>query len=114
LDQRLLAATMTDLPLIPLETLAAYATLKNFVYISGGIVLIKLAELAYWPVRKSFSPLRHLAGPPNESFIFGNLKRIFAAQSSVIHEEWVEKYGPTFAYRGFLLVCNPYASRNML
>ncbi|KAJ1300945.1 hypothetical protein OPQ81_003371 [Rhizoctonia solani] len=88
--------------LVPLDTLIEYVTLKNLLYLSGGIVLIKIGEGIYQPIRKLFSPLRELPGPSNESFIFGNLKRIFAAPNSVIHESWLEEYGSTLRYRGFL------------
>ncbi|CCO34133.1 hypothetical protein BN14_08225 [Rhizoctonia solani AG-1 IB] len=93
---------MAPSSIIPLNTLSEYATFKNFIYICGGIVLFKVAEGAYYPIRKLFSPLRELPGPSNESFIFGNLKRIFAAPNSVIHEAWLEEYGSTLTYRGFL------------
>nr|AVZ23853.1 cytochrome P450 [Thanatephorus cucumeris] len=93
---------MANSSLIPLDTLTEYATFKNLLYISGGILLFKIAEGAYYPIRKLFSPLRELPGPSNESVIFGNLKRVFAAPNSVIHEAWLKEYGSTLAYRGFL------------
>ena len=93
---------MSTLPLIPLDTLADYATLRNFLYLSGGFVLFKVAEWTYLPIRKQFSPLRRLQGPQNESFIFGNLKRIFDSEAAVVHEQWVKEYGAVFTYRGFL------------
>jgi hypothetical protein len=97
-------ATMTPLPVITLDKILDYATLKNLVYVSGGIIILEAGRWLYWPIRKLFSPLRHLPGPRNESLIFGNLRRIFAAQNSVVHEAWAEKHGPTYVYRGFLSV----------
>ncbi|CAE6464609.1 unnamed protein product [Rhizoctonia solani] len=93
---------MANSSIVPLNTLTEYATFRNLLYLSGGIVLFKIAEGAYYPIRKLFSPLRQLPGPPNESLIFGNLKRIFAAPNSVIHEAWLKEYGSTLTYRGFL------------
>ncbi|CAE7228755.1 unnamed protein product [Rhizoctonia solani] len=93
---------MASLSLTSMDTFTEYATLRNFLYLAGGIILIKIAEGVYYPIRKLFSPLRELPGPPNESFIFGNLKRIFASPNSIIHESWLEEYGSTIRYRGFL------------
>ncbi|KAF8604787.1 cytochrome P450 [Ceratobasidium sp. AG-I] len=93
---------MTSLPLVALDDVLKYATRENLLYLFGGLLFLKIGEWTYWPIRKLFSPLRHLRGPKNESLVFGNLKRIFGAQNSVLHEEWVGEYGLTFAYRGFL------------
>ncbi|KEP48914.1 cytochrome P450 family protein [Rhizoctonia solani 123E] len=93
---------MTSLPLVSLDNFIDYVTSRNLLYLAGSILIIKIAEGIYYPIRKLFSPLRELPGPPNESFIFGNLKRVFAAPNSVVHESWLEKYGSTVRYRGFL------------
>ncbi|EMD33503.1 hypothetical protein CERSUDRAFT_118076 [Gelatoporia subvermispora B] len=53
-------------------------------------------------LRPFFSSLRYLPGPPRSGLIYGNLKEIFAAEHSVLHEAWVEKYGNTIKYKGFL------------
>ncbi|KAG8768680.1 hypothetical protein FRC12_005439 [Ceratobasidium sp. 428] len=84
------------------DNILDYLNAKNLLYICGSIFLFKLGRWLYLPIRKIFSPLRHLPGPTNESFIFGNLRRIFAAQNSVVHEVWIKQYGPTYVYRGFL------------
>ncbi|KAK7438395.1 hypothetical protein VKT23_018009 [Stygiomarasmius scandens] len=47
------------------------------------------------------SPLRFLPGPKNASWLFGNLRQIQAADTAVLHEQWVEEYGPTMRYQGF-------------
>ncbi|ESK85957.1 cytochrome p450 [Moniliophthora roreri MCA 2997] len=47
------------------------------------------------------SPLKDLPGPPSDSMIWGNLQQIFKAENSVLHEQWVEEYGPTIRYRAF-------------
>ncbi|TFY55501.1 hypothetical protein EVJ58_g8212 [Rhodofomes roseus] len=63
-----------------------------------GYGLYKLVELLVAPL---FSPLRSLPGPPSPSFIFGNLKEIFDAENSVLHEAWTDKYGNTFKYKAW-------------
>lgn len=95
---------MTSLPVVTLDDVLKYATRENLIYLFGGLFILKLGEWTYWPIRKLFSPLRHLPGPKNENLLFGNLKRIFGASNSVIHEAWLREYGTTFTYRGFLSV----------
>ncbi|KAG9074759.1 hypothetical protein FRC06_010484, partial [Ceratobasidium sp. 370] len=70
-----------------------YATLENLGYLVGGLTVLKVAQLSYDPIRRLFSPLRQLTGPKNDSLIFGNMRRIFAAPGSVLHEEWMDAYG---------------------
>ncbi|KAG9098413.1 hypothetical protein FS749_003865 [Ceratobasidium sp. UAMH 11750] len=93
---------MGVLSIVTLDEILEHATLKNIVYLLGSLVLLKAAQLSYDPIRHLFSPLRHLAGPKNDSFLFGNLRRVFAAPNSALHEEWRELYGSTYAYRGFI------------
>ncbi|KAG9094931.1 hypothetical protein FS749_011509 [Ceratobasidium sp. UAMH 11750] len=87
---------------ITCDKVLGYLTVKNLLYVSSGLVLLRVGRWFYFPIRRLFSPLRHLPGPRNESFLFGNLRRIFAAQNSVIHEAWIKEYGSTYVYRGFL------------
>lgn len=47
------------------------------------------------------SPLRALPGPKGTSWLYGNLKEIFNAENSVLHEQWVGQYGTTLKYKGF-------------
>ena len=63
--------------------------------------MYKLLEVFIKPL---FSPLRDLPGPPSPSFVFGNLKEIFDADNSVLHEAWTEKYGHTLMYRAWFNV----------
>ncbi|KAG8744252.1 hypothetical protein FRC12_014843, partial [Ceratobasidium sp. 428] len=93
---------MDAIPTVTLDEVLGHATLQNLAYLIGGLAVLKVAQLSYNPVRQQFSPLRQLTGPKNESLIFGHMKRIFAASGWVIQEEWMEKYGTTFAYRSFL------------
>ncbi|GLB35548.1 putative cytochrome p450 [Lyophyllum shimeji] len=48
------------------------------------------------------SPLRHLPGPKSKSWIYGNFKEIWEAENSVLHEQWIQEYGPTIQYAGIL------------
>ncbi|KAF9009541.1 cytochrome P450 [Cyathus striatus] len=62
--------------------------------------LFKLLRMLY---NETFaSPIRDLPGPPSKSFIYGNLKEIWDAENSVLHEKWAEEYGSTIKYKGFL------------
>lgn len=58
----------------------------------------KLGERVWHNLR---SPLRALPGPKGTSWLYGNLKDIFNAENSVLHEGWVEQYGTTLKYKGF-------------
>ncbi|TFK34906.1 cytochrome P450 [Crucibulum laeve] len=74
--------------------------------ISGLLVAAVLAfpvyRLAKFLYDGSFgSSLRYLPGPPNKSLIYGNLKEIWKAENSILHEQWVQEYGPTIKYKGF-------------
>ncbi|CAE7156988.1 unnamed protein product [Rhizoctonia solani] len=87
------------------SALKTQATLTNLYRMTGYVLLLQIAKWIYSPVQKWFSPLRHLRGPPNESFLFGHMKRRFMASgdSLKIQEQWMETYGSTYSYRGFLL-----------
>ncbi|KAI0736247.1 cytochrome P450 [Fomitopsis betulina] len=63
-----------------------------------GYALFRLYEVFIAPL---LSPIRDLPGPPNPSFIWGNLKEILDAENSVLHEAWTEKYGNTLMYRAW-------------
>ncbi|KAL0575385.1 hypothetical protein V5O48_006598 [Marasmius crinis-equi] len=64
-----------------------------------ALVIYYIVKRVY---REYTSPIRYLPGPPSKSLIFGNLNEIFSAENSVMHEKWVEEYGPTIRYHGFL------------
>ncbi|KIM49563.1 hypothetical protein M413DRAFT_21761 [Hebeloma cylindrosporum] len=74
------------------------------------IVVSLLTTLGLYVIYKLFrffynnltSPLRVLPGPPSVSIIYGNLKQIWEAENSVLHEKWVEEYGSTITYKGFI------------
>ncbi|KAH7337784.1 cytochrome P450 [Rhizoctonia solani] len=89
--------------LIP-RVLKKHVTLNNLLRLTSYVVALQIAKRIYSPVRAWFSPLRHLRGPPNESFLFGNMKRRFRASGDSLktQEQWKETYGTTYSYRGFL------------
>jgi len=58
----------------------------------GAYQLLKFAYKEYT------SPLHDLPGPKSSSWLFGNLKEIFAADNSVLQERWVQEYGHTIKY----------------
>ncbi|KAH7929281.1 cytochrome P450 [Leucogyrophana mollusca] len=64
-----------------------------------GFGLWKVGKLA---VHRITSPLRNIRGPKSTSWLYGNMKDIFEAENSVLHEQWVKEYGPTLKYQGFL------------
>ncbi|KAF9265908.1 cytochrome P450 [Marasmius fiardii PR-910] len=69
------------------------------IYGISCLVVYRLLKLAY---KEYTSPNRYLPGPARTSLVYGNLNEIFAAENSVMHEKWVEEYGPTIRYYGFL------------
>ena len=52
--------------------------------------------------RPFFSSIRDLKGPPNPSFVFGNLGEIRRAEAMELHEKWIAQYGKTLKYNAFL------------
>lgn len=74
--------------------------------LSGSLLTCILAYGLYRLLRVIFyevtSPLRDLPGPPSPSFLYGNFKEIWEAENSVLHEQWVAKYGSTIRYKGVL------------
>ncbi|KAG8735670.1 hypothetical protein FRC10_010286 [Ceratobasidium sp. 414] len=94
---------MGNIPSVSINQAQEYATLMNLVYLAGGYIALQALLFSYTHLRKLLSPLRHLAGPPNDSLIFGNVKQVFGAPLGVMHEEWMEKYGHTYTFRELLL-----------
>ncbi|KAF8953061.1 cytochrome P450 [Flammula alnicola] len=76
----------------------AYELSVSLLAILGIYGLYKIAKFLYdqWT-----SPLRVLPGPASPSFIYGNMKEIWEAENSVLHEKWVEQYGSTIKYKEY-------------
>ncbi|KAK0222053.1 cytochrome P450 [Armillaria fumosa] len=53
-------------------------------------------------VRQCRSPLLRLPGPPSQSFLTGNLEQMHDMANSDLLSHWEAKYGPNYAYKGFL------------
>ncbi|KAJ6558119.1 cytochrome P450 monooxygenase [Mycena capillaripes] len=62
----------------------------------GAYALYELLKLVYAELN---SPIRHLPGPKPTHWFYGNMKEIFKAENSVMHEQWVEEYGTTLKYK---------------
>ncbi|KAG7086399.1 hypothetical protein E1B28_002354 [Marasmius oreades] len=77
------------------------------IYSLSGLLVYHVLKLVY---KEYTSPNRRLPGPPRKSWIYGNLNEVFSAENSVMHEKWVEEYGPTIRYHGFLGVRTPAPS----
>lgn len=75
-----------------------------FLSLGAAVLAYGLYKLGETLVAPYFSPLRDLPGPPRPSWAFGNLKQIFDAENSVLHEAWVQEYGTTLKYKGWLNV----------
>lgn len=97
--------------------------LSQLLLSAGATVLAfglwKLAGLIYLHYK---SPVRMIPGPKSSHWLYGNFKEIihavskvlslpatcvltpFIQENSIVHERWVEEYGPTFKYYGFLNV----------
>ncbi|KAJ7279322.1 cytochrome P450 [Mycena rebaudengoi] len=65
----------------------------------GAYALYEILKLIYQDLRP---PLRHLPGPKSTHWFYGNLRDIQRADNSVLHEQWVQKYGPVLKYKAFL------------
>ncbi|KAJ6606201.1 cytochrome P450 [Mycena vulgaris] len=73
----------------------------------GAYALYEILKLVY---QEFNSPLRHLPGPKSSHFFYGNFKEIWQAENSVLHEKWVQQYGPTLKYKGFFGLTRLYTT----
>jgi hypothetical protein len=91
---------------VDLGALTQHVSLSNLLCVACGLIAWKFRGDISWLINSWLSPLRHLAGPENESIFLGNLLTLAKAQNTTIWEDWVEKYGKTLRYRGFFGVCH--------
>ncbi|KIK69258.1 hypothetical protein GYMLUDRAFT_1002408 [Collybiopsis luxurians FD-317 M1] len=56
------------------------------------------------------SPLRKMAGPPNRSWLLGNIADTLDNTNGGIQAEWARKYGKTFKTKGFLSTPSLYTT----
>ena len=80
-------------------------------FTSPDVLAVLFAASGYfiWRVFKylSFvygSPLRVLPGPPSPSWVYGNLKQIFATESAALPDKWFEQYGKCYVDYEFFMV----------
>ncbi|KAJ7144946.1 cytochrome P450 [Mycena crocata] len=73
----------------------------------GAYILYHVLKCLY---QEFNSPLRYLPGPKSTHFFYGNLKEVWQSDSSVLHEQWIEQYGPTLRYTGFLGLTRLYTT----
>lgn len=85
-------------------SLVVQGLLGAFVAVLGA-VLWKLGPYLLAPIRSS---LLNLPGPPSPGWLFGSLKDIYDSDGEIITDEWIEEYGQTIMYRGFLNVRGSY------
>lgn len=62
--------------------------------------LLKISGL----LQPYMSPLGDIPGPPSPSFLYGNMHEIQNSEASIVREQWVDMYGPTLKYKGWLNV----------
>ncbi|KAH7101315.1 cytochrome P450 [Auriculariales sp. MPI-PUGE-AT-0066] len=70
---------------------------------AAGLLVIGLAWAVRPFIRRHLTTRLHtIPGPKSDSWLSGNLTRIFNSPNSVVHEQYRRIYGATFVYRGFL------------
>lgn len=99
---RVLTTTPMDIPL-------------DYVVIVCAVLAICARSI--YPVLRPFllrfwSPIRHLAGPPSVSFVWGNVKQLEDNPESV-HSGWIAQYGKVFKFNAEFGVSS-YLSINRL
>nr|QDJ74243.1 cytochrome P450-3 [Thanatephorus cucumeris] len=87
------------------SNLADQITPKRLLFLSCGLAIVKFRHMIYDPIRNLSSPLRHLPGPPSDSWLLGHLFTLVEHQHSTIWETWKEKYGKVIRLRG---ICGEY------
>lgn len=73
------------------------------------IVTPPLIRLVPRLIRSIRTPINDLPGPEGGHPIWGHLRQISAADALVLHEKWVEMYGPVIKYKMMLGVRTNHA-----
>ncbi|KAK7035895.1 cytochrome P450 [Favolaschia claudopus] len=81
--------------------------LKLFFSSLGVYGLYRILRLLY---EEYNSPLKYLPGPKSAHWIFGNMKGIWNAENSVLHEQWTREYGSTLKYKGLFGLTRLYTT----
>ncbi|KAF7361367.1 hypothetical protein MSAN_01169400 [Mycena sanguinolenta] len=83
---------------------------KLLVSIAGSLGVYGLYEMFKIVHGELTSPIRRLPGPKSTHWFWGNLRDIFKAENSVLHEQWVQEYGTTIKYKLFLGMTRLYTT----
>ncbi|KAJ6510544.1 cytochrome P450 [Mycena sanguinolenta] len=83
---------------------------KLLVSIAGSLGVYGLYELFKIVYGELTSPIRRLPGPKSTHWFYGNMRDIFKAENSVLHEQWVQEYGPTIKYKVFFGMTRLYTT----
>ncbi|KAJ7640464.1 cytochrome P450 [Mycena polygramma] len=85
-----------------------------FLKLLGSVAGSLGAYLAYEVLKMIYgeftSPIRHLPGPKSTHWFYGNMKEIFKAENSVMHEQWVKEFGPTLKYKALFGMTRLYTT----
>ncbi|KAJ7885368.1 cytochrome P450 [Mycena leptocephala] len=84
--------------------------LKLLISVAGSVGAYALYQILKLVWEELNSPLRHLPGPKSTHLFYGNLKDIWKAENSVLHEQWVQEYGSTLKYKGFFGLTRLYTT----
>ncbi|KAJ7435163.1 cytochrome P450 [Mycena galericulata] len=76
--------------------------------IIGTLACYGLLYVGQFLYRKLTSPLRHMVGPPNPSFLFGNFKEM--ADDASLTERWRNEFGRTFCLKGLFSISELHSS----
>ncbi|KAH8102315.1 cytochrome P450 [Cristinia sonorae] len=72
----------------------------TFTLIVAAAFTVFVIKVIPFLIRPWFSPLRQLPGPPNPSWLFGQLRNRFSTENLLKVEQWKAEYGPSFVING--------------
>ncbi|KAF7353805.1 hypothetical protein MVEN_01066000 [Mycena venus] len=75
--------------------------LKLLLSVAGSLGAYVLYQIFRLICKEFNSPLKNMPGPKSSHIFYGNLREIWKAENSVLHEQWVREYGSTLKYKGF-------------
>ncbi|KAF8191593.1 cytochrome P450 [Mycena galopus ATCC 62051] len=84
--------------------------LKLLFSVAGSLAVYALYQIFKLVYQEFNSPLKSLPGPKSAHPFYGNLRDIWKAENSVLHEEWVREYGSTLKYKGFFGLTRLYTT----
>ncbi|QRW14203.1 cytochrome P450 family protein [Ceratobasidium sp. AG-Ba] len=93
---------MDRLLTLEVKRVASYLRAKNVLFAAGAYVGLQAVLFAFSIIRRRWTPIRRLPGPPNPSFLFGNYHEIHGAPIGFTQEQWMKVYGHTFVFNEIL------------